>query len=97
MTVQDGSDTTAQSARVIPANRYRGDVLYGTVEIHAYTKHGATSMVSVLPPESLEKGEVLKTQAWILGAKQFVVVAEHKRPMKIPGLWYEVRVIKSKE
>ncbi len=94
--MKDESDTKGASptTRVIKAERYRGKALAGFVEIHAYTKHGTTSMISVMPPENLQIGEILKTRVWILGAKEFEVLSEHKKAMKLPGTWYEVRLVK---
>ena len=48
-------------------------------------------MIGVKPPTQLEKGETLVMNAWILGSKHFTVVGEHKKPMKLPGIWYVVR------
>ncbi len=94
MTDQDNSDSAAPTTRIIKAERYRGKALVGSVQIQAYTKHGTTCMFSVMPPDNLQIGEILKTRVWILGAKEFVVLSEHTKPMKLPGLWYEVRIVK---
>ncbi len=93
MTDQNNSDGAAPAARIIKAERYRGKALIGFVDIHAYTKHGSTCMISVMPPQNLQTGEVLKTRVWILGAKEFVVMIEHQKPMKLPGTWYEVKTV----
>lgn len=52
-------------------------------------------MIGVKPPATLATGEALVTDAWVLGSRNFVVVGEHTKPMKIPGNWYVVRVTKS--
>ena len=94
MTDQNNDGGESSTARVIKAERFRGKALVGWVQIHAYTKHGSTNMFSVMPPDKLQAGEVLKTRVWILGAKEFVVLNEHAKPMKLPGLWYEVKTVK---
>jgi hypothetical protein len=77
------------------ADRFHDKKFLGEIEIHAYTKHGPTSILSVMPPTELSEGDTLKTDTWILGAKEFVVLKAHTRPMKLPGVWYEVRVVKA--
>ena len=95
MTDENNSDDSTPATRLIMAQRFRGKALIGSIEIHAYTKHGSTAMLSVMPPENLQIGEVLKTRVWILGAKEFVVLNEHTKPMKLPGTWYVVKIVKS--
>lgn len=80
-------------SRIITAIKFNGATPQGSFEIHAYTKHGETCMISVMPPTKLNAGETFKTPVWILGAKQFTVVSEHTKPMKIPGVWYVVKAI----
>lgn len=82
----------ANSAKTTPASKYRDGVLVGKIEITAHTKHGPTLMVAVMPPHELEAGETLVTSSWILGSRNFVVLGEHDRPMKIPGKWYQVKI-----
>jgi hypothetical protein len=90
--MEDNSESAGKApARVIRASRYRDGLPAGKTEIIASTKHGTTAMLSVMPPEKLEIGETLVTDAFILGTRNFVVLAEHKKPMKLPGTWYEVR------
>ena len=97
MTDENKSPETAGTARVVIGTRFRNGALDGKFEIQASTKHGSTTMLSVLPPERLEPEDVLVTDAWILGARNFVVVRQHARPMKLPGVWYEVRITKPQE
>ena len=94
MNDEQATTPKAQTARVVSAGKYRDGVLMGRVEIHAYTKHGSTSMLAVMPPDHLEAGETLVTEAWILGSRNFVVVGEHSKPMKIVGTWYDVKATK---
>lgn len=95
MTDQDNPNDAGQTKRVIAADRFQGDTKIGEMDILAYTKHGPTSVISVSPDENLKAGEILKTKAWVLGARQLIVLGEHKKPMKIAGKWYEVRVVKA--
>ncbi|MES2857330.1 MAG: hypothetical protein V4692_15780 [Bdellovibrionota bacterium] len=81
--------------RIITASKFKNGQAAGKVEIHAHTKHGATSMVSVMAPDKLAKGDTLKTKEWILGAREFRVVGPHDRPMKLPGDWYVVQIIEA--
>jgi len=78
------------TARVILASRS-----LNKVEVLSATKHGDTPMIGVKPPAKLEAGEALVTDAWVLGSRNFVVVGEYEKPMKIPGTWYVVRMTKS--
>ena len=80
--------------RIITAIKYNGTVPAGSVHIHAHTKHGQTSMMSVMPPTKLSPGETFKTEVWIFGARKFEVIGEHTKPMKLPGVWYEVKPLK---
>ena len=95
MSDHGSQNNTGQAKRVVVADRYRDGTMVGELEIHAYTKHGSSSIIGVLPSETLEPGEVLKTKAWVLGARQLVVLGEHKKPLKLAGRWYEVRVVKT--
>ncbi len=83
------------TARVILASRSLNGVSIGKVEVLSATKHGDTPMIGVKPPAKLEAGEALVTDAWVLGSRNFVVVGEYEKPMKIPGTWYVVRMTKS--
>jgi hypothetical protein len=94
MSDDDSSSAAPRPSRVINATRSRGGSLLGDIEIHATTKHGSTAMISVMPPTTLSAGETLVTDAWVFGARNLVVVAPHAKPMKLPGVWYEVRIVK---
>ena len=87
----EDSTPKAGAPRVVTAGKYRDGVLMGRISIHAYTKHGSTSMLAVMAPEFLEVGETLVTDAWILASRNFRVVAAVTKPMKIAGTWYEVK------
>jgi hypothetical protein len=78
---------------MIEASKFKNGKAAGSVEIQGHTKHGTTAVVSVLPPEKLAKGDVLKTKKWILGTRELRVVGTHDKPMKLPGDWYEVQII----
>ena len=94
MSQQKKSAGSKPPARVISAVKIRAKEMIGTFEILAYTKHGPTSLIGVHPNERLETGDIVKTQVRVLGAKHFIIVGEHKKPMKLSGRWYEVTVIK---
>lgn len=81
-------------SRVVTAIKYNGAVPAGSFDIQAYTKHGDTAIVSVMPPSKLSAGETFKTPVFILGARKFTVIGEHDKPMKLPGVWYQVRPAK---
>lgn len=83
-------------SRVVTAIKYNGAVPAGSIEIHAYTKHGNIAMISVMPPTKLNAGDTFKTPVFILGARHFTVVGEHTKPMKLPGTWYQVQPAKVK-
>lgn len=82
-------------SRIITASRFQKGVASGKIEIQAYTKHGSTTIVGISPPDELVKGETLKTKERMFGAKEFRVLGAHKKPMKLPGDWYEVQVIEA--
>lgn len=93
MTNDDSSDNkpTGKPARIILASRSMNGVSLGEVEILASTKHGPTELIGVKPPATLEAGEELVTDTWILSSRNFIVVGPHDRAMKLPGTWYVVR------
>lgn len=94
--LKDPSEKSTAAARVIKATRQASNQkLLGSVDILAYTKHGATAMVSVAESQKLEAGDILKTSVWILNGKHFTVIGRHRQEMKIPGTWYEVQVVNS--
>ncbi len=80
--------------RIITAIKYNGAVPAGSFDIQASTKHGDTALISVNPPTKLNAGEVFKTPAFIFGARKFTVIGEHDKPMKLPGVWYQVKPLK---
>lgn len=83
-----------QPARVIFASRSMNGVAIGKVEILASTKHGSTALIGIKPPTTLDAGEELITDTWIMGSRNFIVEGDHDRPMKLPGTWYVVRSTK---
>lgn len=78
----------------VTAVKIRKRVFLGRFDILAYTRHGSTSLISVATDEILKSGDVIKTQVRVLGAKQFIIVGQHTKPMKLPGSWYEVEMVK---
>jgi hypothetical protein len=96
MTNDESSEPKATTARIIIATRSLNGNPRGTVELISATKHGHTPLIAVKPPTTLAAGEALVTDGWVLGSRNFVVVGEHTKPMKIPGTWYVVRVTKAK-
>ena len=91
---ETNSEKASPPARLIQASHYRGGVLQGKIQIHASTKHGSTTIISVMPPAELEANDTLITESWMFAARNFVVVGKHDRAMKIAGNWYEVSATK---
>jgi|GEM_PF-5433373 len=92
---ESNSEKATPPPRVIQASHYRGGVLLGKIKIHASTKHGSTTIVSVMQPAELEASDTLVTESWMFAARNFIVVGKHDRTMKIAGNWYEVSATKS--
>jgi hypothetical protein len=87
------SGKTPPPPRIVNATVYRAQQLIGPIDILSYTKHGSTAVISTDPAaEALQKGDVLKTKSWVLGSRELVIVKEHQKAMKLPGVWYEVKV-----
>jgi hypothetical protein len=84
---------TTPPARIIKAAQYRDATYKDEVDIIAHTKHGSTLLIGVDPMADVLPKDVLKTKVWILNGKDFQVLQAHGRPMKIPGKWFEVKVL----
>jgi hypothetical protein len=79
--------------RIVEATLTRGAVSLGHVDIIGSTKMGSTALLAFETDEVVEDGDRLKTKVYILNSREFEIVKAHAKPMKIPGVWYEVRTI----
>ena len=79
--------------RIVDGTYYRDNVLMGPLELIGSTKHGTTTLLAVEDESTLEAGDKIKTKSFVLNAREFVVLAKHTKPMKISGVWYEVRPV----
>ena len=79
--------------RIVDGTYYRDNVLMGPIELIGSTKHGTTTLLAVQDESTLEPGDKIKAKAFVLNAREFVVLARHAKPMKIDGVWYEVRPV----
>jgi hypothetical protein len=79
--------------RIIDATHYRDSTLMGPIEIIGSTKHGTTTLLAVADDSTLQDGDKVKTKSFVLNAREFIVKALHTKPMKIAGVWYEVRPV----
>jgi hypothetical protein len=80
-------------ARIIKASQYRDGVYVDEIDIVGYTKHGSTLLLGFDPLAKVAVRDVFKTKIWILSAKDFQVLKEHDRPMKLAGKWYQVKLL----
>jgi hypothetical protein len=79
--------------RVVDATLHRKGVSLGPIAIMGSTKHGPTAILSFAQTEKISAGDTVKTKAWIFNAREFSVIGKHKKEMKLPGVWFEVRPV----
>ena len=79
--------------RIVEATLFRGAESLGPIQIVGSTKHGTTTLLAFATEDIVRDGDKLKTKAFLLNAREFLIVRAQTKPMKIPGAWYEVRPI----